>query len=93
MTSLLKRLIYIQGINDNTKIVGVNRQRIEIAWGVNVEVVINRPSGKNINPSSSSSKDKNQVSDIIPTISFIERRLKDAMEMIRYIKDQQAGKR
>ncbi|MFI2991035.1 hypothetical protein ACNYDF_06290 [Klebsiella aerogenes] len=81
------------GINDNTKIVGVNRQRIEIAWGVNVEVVINRPSGKNINASSSSSKDKNQVSDIIPTISFIERRLKDAMEMIRYIKDQQAGKR
>lgn len=82
-----------RGLNNDSKIVGTNRQRVEIAWGLNVEVIINRPIGNNLQPSSSAYRDKNQLPDIIPAISSIERRLKDAMEMLRYLKDQQVDRR
>lgn len=81
-----------RGLNNDIKKVGMNRQRVEIAWGLDVEVIINRPGGSNIPPSNSSYKDKKQLPDITPAISTIERRLKDAMEMLRYLKDQQGDR-
>lgn len=80
------------GLNDNAKITGVSRQRVEIAWGINVDVIINRSGGNNTPPSNNSSRDKNRHPDIVPAISSIERRLKDAMEMLRYLKDQQVDR-
>ncbi|MBY4839565.1 hypothetical protein [Pantoea sp. DY-5] len=78
-------------INDNTKSLG-NRQRVEIAWGINVEVIVNR-GGTSTSSSSISSKSNVHQPEIIPAISSIERRLKDAMDMLRYLKDQQIDRK
>lgn len=80
------------GLNENAKITGVSRQRVEIAWGINVDVIINRSGGNNTPPSNNSSRDKSRHPDIVPAISSIERRLKDAIEMLRYLKDQQVDR-
>ncbi|VTQ54690.1 Uncharacterised protein [Campylobacter jejuni] len=80
------------GLNENIKITGVSRQRVEIAWGINVDIITNRSGGNAISSSNNSSRDKNRYPDIVPAINSIEHRLKDAMEMLRYLKEQQVNR-